>query len=351
MDKTYQEISNQSKSWQQTLDIVAQSWSDTGLTFDSPGTHALFIGCGTSLYLAQSAARLFQEVTGIISVASPASEVMLTSEAVVPANMPVIAFAISRSGTTSEILMAVDYLHRTYSNVKTVGVTCHSEKTLAKLAHAAICLDHAREESVVMTQSFTNMLLALQWIAAHTAKRTDLMTELAQLPQALETGMDSMMEFATTIGRDAGLNQFIYLGLGSYNGLAEEGTLKLKEMTQTPCEAYNPLEFRHGPISIVEQGTATVFLVSQVHASYIRGVIDDVKKLNARVFVLTPAAFVDDFAGHAVLPLADGFSDWARAVLYMPVLQFLAHARAVELGLNPDRPRNLSQVVILSKSE
>lgn len=348
MDVTYQEITNQPHSWAATLEWVADHWPSFGVTFE-PGVRVLFIGCGTSYNLAQTAARLFQEATGHVSVAVPASEVFLNDESTVPASGPVVAFAISRSGTTSEVLMAVEHLHKKYPNVRTVGVTCNSQKTLAHIAQVAVSLDHASEESVVMTQSFTSMLLAIQWIAASEGNRENLREELGKLPDVLRSSIEEMAAFGKRIGATETADQYIYLGLGAYFGLATEATLKLKEMTQTPCEAYNPLEFRHGPISIVREGTAAVYLVAKDNADYIADVIRDVSAVQGRTIAIAPNSIgsslgADDFLG------IEELSDWSRSVLYMPALQFIAHARALDLGLNPDQPRNLNQVVILKET-
>lgn len=349
MDVTHQEISNQPNSWAKTLEVLQSVWPNLDVPFES-NTHILFIGCGTSFYLAQSAARLFQEATGLVSIAVPASEVVLASEGIVPREGNVVAFAISRSGTTSEVLMAVEHLHKNYPHVHTVGVTCYSKQTLARVTESAICLDHACEKSVVMTQSFTNMLLALQWIGAWTGKRRDLLDELQQLPGKLATSIAELADFGKSIGANVDLSQYIYLGLGSYYGLASEATLKLKEMTQTPCEPYNTLEFRHGPISIVEPGTAVVFLVTKAHARFIGDVIADVKDVGGFTIALAPKSVAGTLGTDATLGLDDSLSDWSRGLLYIPALQYLAHARAVLLGLNPDQPRNLNQVVVLKNA-
>ena len=345
MNYTLTEIRNQSTSWQQTLSQTPSQWENIAQSVPvTPQTHFLFIGSGTSFYLAQSAAHLFQSVTGNPCSAVPSSEIFLAAESTVPRNRPVVAFAISRSGTTSEVLMAVEYLQKNHSNVTTVGITCHAEHTLAQLASHRIALDHAAEQSVVMTQSFTNMLLALQIIAAKVAKRDDLLTELSQLPKLLDSFSESAQTFGKAWG-EAAYKQYIFLGLGSYYGLAAEATLKLKEMTQTPCEYYNPMEFRHGPISIVANGTAVLSFAAKKDASYVQGVLRDVQKLGGTTAVLTPAGV--EMEGMQNLTLPGDVSDWSRTVLYMPVMHYVAYYRAVALGLNPDTPRNLSQVVII----
>jgi glucosamine--fructose-6-phosphate aminotransferase (isomerizing) len=172
-----------------------------------------------------------------------------------------------------------------------------------------------------------------------------LLRELAALPPLLREHMPMFESVARMVGEDLDLQRFIYLGLGPNYGPAQEGTLKLKEMTQTPCEAYNPLEFRHGPISIVTEGTAVVLLAGLRERAYIDDVAADVKQHGAHIVALAPyqPAHVD-----TMITLPDGLSDVARCVLYLPPLQFIAYYRALALGLNPDQPRHLNQVVVLN---
>jgi glucosamine--fructose-6-phosphate aminotransferase (isomerizing) len=346
MHHTLMEIRNQPVSWLKTLHEASRQWEIIEKSLNvAPSTYFVFIGSGTSFYLAHSAARMFQEVTGNPSVAVPSSEVFLATQATIPTNIPVVAFAISRSGTTSEVLMAVEYLQKNCPNSTVVGITCHSDKTLAKLAAHAIVLDHAAEQSVVMTQSFTNMLLALQVVAAKMAGRDDLISELANLPELLGSSLESAESFGRTWGESSGYKQYVFLGLGAYYGLAAEATLKLKEMTQTTCEYYNPMEFRHGPISIITEGTAVLSMAGRGDASYVEGVLRDIQKLGGTTVALVPQHV--PFAAEHKLFLPGDLSDWSRAVLYMPAFHYLAYYRAVSLGLNPDAPRNLTQVVII----
>lgn len=344
---TLTEIKNQPASWEQTLKIVPQQWRDIekGLTL-SPNTKFIFTGCGTSFYLAQSAARLFQTVTGHDASAVPASEIFLNDMSVLSRVAPTVVFAISRSGTTSEVLMAVDHLAQHHRAVDVIGVTCTAGSTLEKNTRHHMVLPHAAEESVVMTQSFTNMLLAIQWIGAALAMRTDLIEELERLPELADQSLAGAEHFGKTYGADDDPS-FIFLGLGAYYGLAAEATLKLKEMTQVPCEYYNTLEFRHGPISIVRASTRVIILADEAHATYTQSLARDVRAVEGQVVCLTTQSNSTLAAERGVFALPDGLSDWSRAVLYMPALHFLAYEKATQLGFDPDAPRNLSQVVIL----
>jgi glutamine---fructose-6-phosphate transaminase (isomerizing) len=308
------EILSQPETWEQTLASVPVQWREIAPRVPfAPETQVFFIGCGTSFYLAQTAAAAFQEITGYTSRAVPGSEVFLSPASILPRSAPVVAFVISRSGTSSEAVMAASFLN-------------------------------ANDQSVVMTRSFTNMLLALQVIATLVAGRDDLRAELESLPGHLRPRLAAMQAFAREFGTNGDLRRFVYLGLGPNYGLAAEATLKLKEMTQVECEPYNPLEFRHGAISMVREDTAVVLLEGERERDYIADVEAHVKRYGARVAAVSP--YQSEHA-HASVLLPDGLSDVTRSVLYLPPVQLLAHERAVMLGLDPDAPRNLGHVVVL----
>ena len=345
MSHAYDEILSQPETWEQTLATVPEQWRAIAAQVRfAPETQVYFVGCGTSFYLAQTAAATFQEITGYTSRAVPGSEVFLSPASILPRTAPVVAFVISRSGTSSEAVMAASYLKANVPGATTVGITCSPETEMARETDFSVELFHANDQSVVMTRSFTNMLLALQVIATMFAGRDDLRAELESLPGHLRPRLDAMQAFAQELGTDGSLRRFIYLGLGPNYGLAAEATLKLKEMTQVECEPYNPLEFRHGAISMVREDTAVVLLEGDRERNYIGDVEAHVKRYGARVAVVSP--YRSAHAHESVL-LPDGLADVTRSVLYLPPVQLLAHKRSIMLGLDPDAPRNLGHVVVL----
>ncbi|MCL6516659.1 SIS domain-containing protein [Alicyclobacillus sp.] len=347
MSYTRDEIDHQPEAWRLTLAATDAWWDEHAeyLAQAIDGT-VVFTGCGTSYHLAHSAARLWQLVTGHRAIAVPSSEVFLSGTGALPKDGPLTMFAISRSGTTTEVLWAVEQIQRDRPGSRVVAVTCHEDSDLARLCERPLVLPHAAERSVVMTKSFTSMLLALQRLAAHAADRVDLVAELDRLPDELAHRMAEFTAFGQWAGAQDSWRQYIFLGLGPYEGLAREATLKLKEMTQVACEAYNPLEFRHGPISVVAQGTVVVSMVDAANAAAVQAVGRDVARLGGSVLELVPEGVTraQEATRALVLP---SVSDWSRAVLYMPALHHLALARAEFLGLNPDQPRHLTQVVTL----
>lgn len=340
---TYTEIMRQPASWDETVRAVPAIWAEMQASVDTAAlTHALFMGCGTSLYIAQVAAHTFMELTGIPASAIPASEAFLSPASTVPRSGRVGAFIISRSGTTSEALLAARSLGA-LPHVTTIGVTCNAGTELATVCDMAIELPFATERSVVMTQSFTTMLLALQIVAALVAGDEALLAELSGLPAAFAEQIDAVEALARELSTET-FDTTIFLGLGPNQGLAEEGTLKLKEMTQNPCEAYNPMEFRHGPISVVTERTLAVLLEGVREQEYLPDVERDLRRHGARVVTVGPQGSSE--ASNALV-VGSGLSDLARCALYIPFVQLLACERALALGLDPDRPRNLNQVVVL----
>ena len=345
MSLTYAEILKQPSSWEQTLQQVPAMWSSIAESLDTGAvSHALFMGSGTSLYIAQTAAQSFMEITGITASAVPTSEAFLSPDSTVPRAGSVVAFVISRSGTTSEALLAASFLHQGYPHVTTVGITCHTGTELAARCDVAIELPFAAEQSVVMTQSFTTMLLALQMVAALVAGNDSILDEMRQLPASFKGQLAAVDDLARNIGDSREYDKTIYLGLGPNQGLAEEGTLKLKEMTQTPCEAYNPLEFRHGPISIVDDRTLIILFEGLRERAYIEAVERDLKQQGAQLVAIGPHQ--SSIADYSLVIGAD-HGDLSRCLLYLPFAQLLGYYRALAIDLDPDRPRNLNQVVVL----
>lgn len=345
MSHAEREIHGQPDTWAETLAVVPDQWARIAERVAMPANgQVLFIGCGTSYYLALTAAHVFQESTGLLTRAIPGSEVFLSGASTLPQGRPCVAFVFSRSGTTSEAVMAAQYLDAHHPGAVTVGITCTPGSPLVHACDAAIELPHVDEQSVVMTSTFTNMLIAIQLVAAAAGGDDALHAELATLPDHLRGQLDQAAALGATIGRNLDLTRIFYLGLGPNYGLAEEATLKLKEMTQVDCEPYGPLEFRHGAISTVSPGTAVVFLQGERERGYVGEVEELVKRYGADVTTISP--YGSDYADRT-LRLPPGLSDRARCALYLPALQLLAHERALALGLDPDAPRNLGKVTII----
>src|SRR5262249_173810 len=127
------------------------------------------------------------------------------------------------------------------------------------------------------------------------------------------------------------------------------GAMKLREASLTDSIAYHPLEFRHGPTSVVDERTLVILLVSESAREHEAALTHDARALGARVLVIGERT--DGLLSDASVELDSGLADYARPVLYLPPIQLLAHDRAISKGLDPDAPRNLSKAVVLTGLE
>lgn len=335
---TYNEIMKQALQLDKTKEIVQS------ITFNEDAVDiVLFTGCGTSFYLAIAAARYYQSATGEVAVAVPASELFLHTDTHILSNKKYNIIGISRSGTTSEIIMALEHLNGS-ENIRTMAVTCNGDTPMAEVANEVIALNDISEKSVVMTQSFSNMLYALQLYAAKISQRVELMNQLEKIPALVKTALGNG-EQLKQVTEDLTKKRFIFLGSGAYNGLAKEATLKLKEMTQTECESYSNLEFRHGPISIVDEATVVILFTQKETKDFDQALIKDIQKLGGFVGVIGIASA--DLEADLIIRLSEEIDDLNRLVEVVPYFQLLAYQRAIFKGYDPDKPRNLTQVVSL----
>jgi len=257
------------------------------------GERVVAIGCGTSLHMAQAYAAAREAAGAGETDAFPASEL--------PAGRRYDRLvAISRSGTTSEVVHVLDAARGTPRLVITAvaGTPC------AERADDLIVLDFADEESVVQTRFATT---ALALLLAGIGIPVDADAEAAE--QALAEPVPDM----------TGHGRFAFLGAGWTVGLANEAALKLREAAGAWAEAYPAMEYRHGPISVAGPGTL-VWFVGDADVDLVR----DVRATGATVVTQRHD------------PMAE-----------LVALQRGAVTLAEAKGLDPDNPQHLTRSVVL----
>src|SRR5437879_5314451 len=151
-------------------------------------TELLFIGCGSSYYIALASAASWKMMTGSRARAIASSELLLFPNLVLPDSSGVAAVVISRSGRTSETVRAAEFLERE-KDIRTLAVTGTRNQPLDQIASSTLGLPACDEKSTVMTRSFTAMLLGLQYLAAMVAGDDGLIADLAKLPAVAETAV------------------------------------------------------------------------------------------------------------------------------------------------------------------
>ena len=285
------EIASQPALWRKAAGVAS---AVAGL-LPAPGEPAAAIGCGTSLHVARAYAALREARNLGTTDAATASELS-------PHRSYGRVVAISRSGTTTEVLRT---LERLSGSIATVAVTAVPGSPIASAADHTIVLDFANEQSVVQTRFATTALAVLR----------------ASIGDRLEAAIaDGEAALAGALPAEpTEFKQFVFLGQGWTVGLADEAALKLREAASAWTEAYPAMEYRHGPISAAGRGTL-VWAIGPVDPGVLAAAAD------------TGATIVDR-----------GSDPMAELVLIQRMAVALAEAR----GLDPDHPKHLTRSVVL----
>lgn len=355
---TWQEIVSQPQVWQATLRRFAAGRPALDGFLDQVGfEQILVVGCGSTHYLAQTAAAMLNSCTIFPARALPSSELWLFPDTI-PGEETLLV-AVSRSGATTETLRAVECFREVGAG-PVLAVTCYPASPLARQADFALVASDAQEQSVAQTRSFTSMLVLIQALAATLDGDEEMLERLERLPGTLEDLVSRVGDLPQRLGEDRSIERLFFLGSGPLYGLASEAMLKTKEMSLSYAEAYYPLEFRHGPMSMVDEHTLVVgFLSDTARAPELR-VLKDMQGLGAHTLALVEDSApsgdgvpsedgVDcsDWRAEHVVELRSGLDEWERGPLYLPLVQRLAYHRAIAKGLDPDHPTHLTAVVEL----
>jgi glutamine---fructose-6-phosphate transaminase (isomerizing) len=313
-------------------------------------------GAGSSYYLAQVVAAAGRAALRRPVIAAPLSELILRPAGVLvdagggsagldlgqaATLQPVVI--ISRSGSTSEAISVAERMRS--AGHATLAVTCRAGSPLAALADVTLVSPLGDEAAIVMTRSFASMLALLLDVVAIIGDDVRLAADLARLRGRWGEGAA-----AAAVGRRLGetdWSRIVILGGGPAFGIAAEWGLKLTETSQVPTSSYEPLEFRHGPISVCEPGMLVVGLVGGAGASEEAAVVAEAGRLGAATWLLAGDEAEARGANDDVSLIGGGLDPTAR----LPLLVHPAHALALSLALtrgrDPDAPRHLGQVVIL----
>jgi glutamine---fructose-6-phosphate transaminase (isomerizing) len=342
---TIAEILSQPATWKSCLKAMDSTAELQSLSEKLPrNVEWIFIGCGSSFYLAQAAAASWSILTGEKSRAVPASEITLFPQ-LFP--VPCQAALITRSGYTSEVLQAAEYLE-TKLRLRTLAITCGTGTPIEKIASHCIKLPAADEKSTVMTRSFTSMLITLQSLAAVRGNCGDVLKSLGELPDQAAGRLNAIHSSIKSLADSRGFADYVFLGQGPFYGIAQECMLKVKEMSCSYAQCFHTLEFRHGPKAIVSPDTLITFIISESGFAAEVAVLEEVKKLGGTTLVVSNAGdFIIRRAADYFVELSLDLPEIARVAASVILGQLLGFYSGIKKGLNPDEPRNLSRVVML----
>lgn len=339
---TKQEILSQPDVWEKSLErlkTLDASLYPNIADYDQ----VIFTGCGSTYYLSRWAAGTCEQETGIVSRAVPASDLLFFPELWMRKDRKNLLVAVSRSAATTETVLALkNFQAGGYGD--TVTVTCYPDRELAQLSQNVISVPDAQEESVAQTRSFSNMLLAVCWLISKQVP-DGLPAVFSKVGKAL---IDQHGQIAEQLGRDQSIQRFFFLGSGALYGLANEAMLKMKEMSLSYSECFHTLEFRHGPMSMVDTESLVIGLIGETAREPQYALLRDMQSKGARTLGILDN--VDSKTGDALnerVLIRSEMPELWRAPLYLPILQLVAYERAISKSLDPDNPNNLTSVVVL----
>jgi len=345
---TRSEIFSEPHCWKACFEAFEKSKQLETLAARIPlDAHSLFIGCGSSYYISQSAAASWQMITGRPARAIPASELLLFPGLVLNGHASCQPFLVSRSGNSSEVVRAADYLEK-QRDIRTLAISCAQQQPLDKLSSNTLYLLPADEKSVVMTRSFSSMLLGAQALAAQVANARETAEGLRRIPGRMQGVLDSVNLGIQQFVESHTFADYVFLAQGPLFGIASEGQLKVKEMSCSYAQVFHTLEFRHGPKAIVGPETLITFLLSETGYEEERKVLEEMKALGATTLVIANQADeVTKQNADFLLELHLDAPECVRQVGYLIPLQLLGLYTGLKKGYDIDSPRNLSRAVIL----
>ena len=304
------------------------------------------IAAGTSYHAGYASKRMLEELTDTPVELGISSEWGYAMPLL--SKKPLFIF-ISQSGETADsrqVLVKANEL-----GIPSLTVTNVPGSTLSREAKHTMLLHAGPEIAVASTKAYTAQIAALAFLAKavgdangnEKAKKFDLVHELSIVAQSIESTL-SEKELIESKVRDllAETRSAFYIGRGQDYYVAMEASLKLKEISYIQCEGFAAGELKHGTISLIEEGTPVLALLSdEVLASHTRGNVSEVVARGAKVLTIAEenvAKDGDDIVLSQVHPYLSPIS------MVVPT-QLIAYFATLHRGLDVDKPRNLAKSV------
>jgi glucosamine--fructose-6-phosphate aminotransferase (isomerizing) len=265
-----------------------------------------------------------------------------------------LVVAISQSGETMDLLMAVR--HAKAAGARVLAVCNTNSSTIPRESDAVLYTHAGPEIAVASTKAFVTQIVAVYLIGLKLAQVRgelsdaevkNLYHEALKLPSQVEQILETVEPLRALTRTFKNNDTVLFLGRGIQYPIALEGALKLKELAYIHAEGFAGGELKHGPIALIEEGTAVIAILppQDEHAldEKMLSNIQEVKARGARVIVIAAEGVDVIGAEHVIrIPVA--------APLFQPVLatvplQVFAYEIAVARGTDVDQPRNLAKSV------
>ncbi|MFX1318538.1 MAG: glutamine--fructose-6-phosphate transaminase (isomerizing) [Promethearchaeota archaeon] len=316
-------------------------------------SRVFFIACGSSYHAAIVGSYYFNDLTNIAVIPVIGGQFnSLYGESI---DQKDVVVCVSQSGETKDVIDAVH--HSRKKNAKILSIVNVLGSTLTHLSDLYLPLGSGFEISVPATKTYTSQITLFDFLAIQAGRKKGVLKEnqAESLLNALKTQLSPLIEetISTTTLKARSLapylskfSHFYVLGHGLTHGVALEGALKIKEVCYIVADGMYSSEFKHGPLSIVEEGYPIIFTIAPDDAEHIVNHLAEVECRGARIIatgedhpLLRRYVTEEDFL--AVPKSSQNLSPILQAI----PLQLLAYHLATYKNIDPDYPRNISKTL------
>lgn len=336
------------RAWKGRVDFAARDIYSNSLEYikDKDIHRIIFVGCGTSYNAGQVGARRLQDIAGIVDArAEIASEYMHKT---IPVDEHTLHVFLSQSGETADSIEVLKHIKA--KGGMTLGIVNVVGSSIASMTDCGFFLRAGYEIGVASSKAFTAQLMCIMFLALFLGRKNilsydtfaQLLAAMKEIPNAMEEVLAHEEDIKKIAHELAAFKHVFFLGRGYQVPVADEGSLKLKEISYIHSESYPAGELKHGPLALVDANFPSV-LLAPGDALFDQNMssLAEVKARSGKVFVVSDKD----------VPNADWFfriptvhSTYTPFVTTM-VVQLLAYHVAQHLGRNIDKPRNLAKSV------
>ena len=328
-------------------DVIKKTTNTSNLLSLEKYQKIVIVACGSAMHAGLVGKYLLEQYAGIKTDVEIASEFRYKRLFI---DKDTLVIAISQSGETADTLEAVKIAKKHDSD--TLGIINVKESSIAREVKYVIYTEAGREIAVATTKAYLAQVLVLALLAYKNAEDKDMsviknfLTDLKELPIEVESILANTKDYEEVAKKIYRHNDIFYIGRGIDYALCMEASLKLKEISYIHSEAYAAGELKHGSISLIEDGTPVVGIVTDEHiADKTISNLKEVKARGAYVIYITTAALDNDgdfYDRKIVIPSTNSILQSLPTII---PLQLIAYYVAKLNNCDIDKPKNLAKSV------
>jgi glucosamine--fructose-6-phosphate aminotransferase (isomerizing) len=316
----------------------------------------VLLGCGTSLYASQIAKNYLKEILDVNSIQ------VIDGAEFVEKDLPkgkTIVILTSQSGETRDLYKNISICKK--NNCLMIGIINVVNSLIALEVDAGIYLNAGKEVGVASTKAFTSMLVAHSLLAMfiyqenvginypkienkiNSLRNLPNLVEKMLLPEKLEN-IKNIAQIILDKLKINNTNSLFILGKNNMFPLANEGALKIKEISYIHAEGFSGGALKHGPLALIENNIVCILLIDKINKDEMLNCLHEIRARNGFCIVITDIENIEIEKNKDILIFKTETNEYVE-ILFILFFQYLAFELSLLKGINPDKPRNLAKVV------